>query len=1244
MSSKRSPVKSAALLAAVLLALFLFLPARVAHAIQGVPDNINGNNWMSGLSDDIPLSDLSIPGAHDAGTMYTSLGGVHAECQDTYIGPFDGGREGYFGGLLERGIRHFDVRLEWDDDDNALVLCHNIFNCQLVSSTKGSYFEPPIYTYTTLTADKAFDWFETFLREHPTETLIVEFTSETDDKNIPIIHDYMHNLAHKQDSLVWSGNHMPTLGEVRGKMVLFSHGVYSQADYVEAGGGYWALAVAWQRGDADNKRAALSVSMPDYEIWSQNMWDEVSYGRKWDYVFNSLGRLDGASASQAETVLAENAAKGKRTWFVSYASANDGAKRWPPEYANVVNPGIRDKIAYEGSDAFCGILAMDFPKESEGFDSSDVTKHVWATNYNRWTTTTYEWSKDYSTCTAKRAKMSDASVVETVTEKTTPENVRNATCTQAGTRRYHAFFLNTPWAYEQKIDVETPALGHQWTSEPVQGSDSCVHVWCERSGCDYGKDKGFYMQLSAPANAQYDGAAHEAEVSCRMPDDMQKLLKLEYFGEDDAKLGGPPVYAGTYKAVLTLADEQVECTYTISKCPVNVVALNQIVSMDLPDIVEDPESGDVYKYATLQSCGDVPLVDGDVLDGVHLKQDASSEASGTITPSSAHISHNGEDATGSYKIEPENYVKGTWLKVDHGKPIFTPPTAYLGMTYNGESKLLVEGGSVPDGYGYEMQYALSDGNVAPTVGWDTKVPERKDAGTYSVWYRLKGTNTDNIDDIIGPLRTFATISPKPVDLIWNFGSDEFEYDGQGHIPGAEATNVVAGDSLTVNVTAHQALEMQGESLVSAGQDGPRKVGNYVAEATGLSGQGAGNYCIQRQAALHNFRIVPRKVSIDGKVAQDKVYDGTCEVELDLTKASFPQLVGGDDLYLASCTASFADANTGTDKQVLIESARLGGKDAFEYVLNSDSLTLAANIKQREVKLYWGRTDFYYDGQAHVPVPEVGGLVGADWCSAIMSGEAVDVGTHTATAVGLDNPNYCLASDVPQSFVIRLSDIDAPYQVVLENGSPELTSTNLGTVANEQTTDEERGSYTYGTPLMVTLTSKGVEESAVPKADASSAKDLLTAQGLTAGQWLDISLTKQFVENTTAITSTKTPVQMEVAVPEGLQAAGRTFSLIRCHDGKAEKIAESSDTTFKTETDEFSSYLIAYRDESTSQPKQETKQGSTQSATQQAATQQAARSNLATTGDTANATGLAVFLAVAALALAASGLALRRKER
>ena len=74
-------------------------------------------------------------------------------------------------------------------------------------------------------------------------------------------------------------------------------------------------------------------------------------------------------------------------------------------------------------------------------------------------------------------------------------------------------------------------------------------------------------------------------------------------------------------------------------------------------------------------------------------------------------------------------------------------------------------------------------------------------------------------------------------------------------------------------------------------------------------------------------------------------------------------------------------------------------------------------------------------------------------------------------MSLTNANYRLPSEVTCGFDIRVAEIDTPYQVVVEEGAPQMTSSNMQAVANEVTTDAERGRYMQGEPLMVTLSIK-----------------------------------------------------------------------------------------------------------------------------------------------------------------------------
>ena len=226
---------------------------------------------------------------------------------------------------------------------------------------------------------------------------------------------------------------------------------------------------------------------------------------------------------------------------------------------------------------------------------------------------------------------------------------------------------------------------------------------------------------------------------------------------------------------------------------------------------------------------------------------------------------------------------------------------------------------------------------------------------------------------------------------------------------------------------------------------------------------------------------------------------------------------------------------------------------------------------------WSDTRFWYDGRTHVPTARASRLVEGDECFVSVEGEQVEAGSHTARAVSLANANYRLPSEVTCGFDIRVAEIDTPYQVVVEDGAPQMTSSNLQAVANEVTTDEERGRYMEGEPLMVTLSIKQLDKASVPATDARPAQDLLNERQLAEGAWLDIALTKKTAEGTTAISKTDMPVLFAIEVPSALRADGRSYALIHSHEGNVAVVSKDSGVVLNAESDEFSTYVIAYGD-------------------------------------------------------------------
>ena len=87
-------------------------------------------------------------------------------------------------------------------------------------------------------------------------------------------------------------------------------------------------------------------------------------------------------------------------------------------------------------------------------------------------------------------------------------------------------------------------------------------------------------------------------------------------------------------------------------------------------------------------------------------------------------------------------------------------------------------------------------------------------------------------------------------------------------------------------------------------------------------------------------------------------------------------------------------------------------------------------------------------------------------------------------------------------------------------------------------------------------------------------------GLTKGEYLDISLEKR--RNNGAwqyIPETEDAVRIAIDVPANLVQSGRTFFIIRNHDGECTILRDldDNDETLTIETDRFSDYLVIYDD-------------------------------------------------------------------
>ena len=161
---------------------------------------VDGPCWMKYVDGNKYLDELSIPGTHDSSTCsvdndtepQTSL----AKCQQDYI-PTQ---------LLE-GIRYFDIRLGKNNDKGDPGIDHGI--CYLLKKDGGFIHLSDVIGY-----------FKTFLNENPSEALIMLVSRGNDEATDESVTTAFAKVLGENPKLFYTSSHVPTLNEVRGKIVL----------------------------------------------------------------------------------------------------------------------------------------------------------------------------------------------------------------------------------------------------------------------------------------------------------------------------------------------------------------------------------------------------------------------------------------------------------------------------------------------------------------------------------------------------------------------------------------------------------------------------------------------------------------------------------------------------------------------------------------------------------------------------------------------------------------------------------------------------------------------------------------------------------------------------------------------------------------------------------------------------------------------------------------------------------------
>lgn len=138
---------------------------------------------------------------------------------------------------------------------------------------------------------------------------------------------------------------------------------------------------------------------------------------------------------------------------------------------------------------------------------------------------------------------------------------------------------------------------------------------------------------------------------------------------------------------------------------------------------------------------------------------------------------------------------------------------------------------------------------------------------------------------------------------------------------------------------------------------------------------------------------------------------------------------------------------------------------------------------------------------------------------------------------------------------------------------EVTSVNGETVANIKNAIDK--GQVISTEVQVTP----VKETEVSAQDKKVLEDHID-ENANIAQYLDINILVKAEDQVIGeVNELNEEITFTVAIPEDLMKEGRTFYVIRVHDGKAETLdtVENEDGTLTFKTDKFSTYALAYED-------------------------------------------------------------------
>lgn len=378
--------------------------------ISANTEQINGSNWMSAVDGSIPINELTLPGAHDAasyrlnGEGITNLYGITQDSPISSVSWKWGGKKYTDIGLLEMGARYFDIRYGLYDNpektsnfrniqeeaSSHLLTVHNTFDCEY-RYDEGWF---GIDLHKKITNETLMKWVKDFLEKNDKETIIFDISADDGSDNAEVIEWYSKfykaQVEQPDDNYptIYFGDHVPTLDEARGKLVILTsnpNDLYKYAFDNTKKQQKWFFNAPYGVADDKNKtytfvyRTHLN-SVDDkrmYSVFKENKYEKFNIftgsDQKWEYVKNTL--------DQTNKVIVDEKRNSYNAFMLTYTSANNitsgDVSGTPWEFAEDINPKVLDYFnGLKPLSGSYGYIAMDWM-------TPDLAKAIYSVNIDQ---------------------------------------------------------------------------------------------------------------------------------------------------------------------------------------------------------------------------------------------------------------------------------------------------------------------------------------------------------------------------------------------------------------------------------------------------------------------------------------------------------------------------------------------------------------------------------------------------------------------------------------------------------------------------------------------------------------------------------------------------------------------------------------------------------------------------------------------------------------------------------------------